>query len=97
MLGLMLLVFSFSCSPQGDSNDPFEKLTAYCIRECVIETSDSEICDTQCKCASEKLSNEYSKEEFVNLVQAITQNNTANLDSVQKLRNALDLCKDRSK
>jgi len=96
MLGLMLLVFSFSCSPQGDTNDPIEKLTAYCIRECVLETSDSEICDTECKCAAKKLTEEFSKEEFINILQNITETKTDNADAVQKLSNALEICKDRS-
>lgn len=97
LLGLVALVFIFSCSSQGDSESSIGKLAAYCIRECVIETSDSQICDTQCKCAASSLSDELSKQEFISLVQNITETNTNNLDAVQKLRNALDLCKDRSK
>jgi hypothetical protein len=46
---IVLAVFIFlpalsSCSPGW----PEERLNAYCIRECVINTSDPEICDTHC-------------------------------------------------
>ncbi|MGB2692873.1 MAG: hypothetical protein WBB48_08585 [Thermodesulfobacteriota bacterium] len=82
---LMLVVIS--CS---SGNDPNQELTSYCIRECVIETSASEICDTECKCAAEKLSSEYSKEDFANLVQAITQDQA---DSIKKLKNSLESCR----
>lgn len=58
-----------------------------------METSASEICDTECKCAAEKLSSEYSKEEFVNLVQAINENNAV---STEKLKNSLQSCRDLS-
>ena len=94
MLGLVLCVFAFSCGQQGDSSDPKEKLTAYCIRECVLETADSEICDTKCKCAAQNLSEEYSKEDFMNLVQDITQDKTDNVDSIDKLKHSLKSCKD---
>ncbi len=96
MLGLVLFVFAFSCGQQGDSNDPKEKLTAYCIRECVLETADSELCDTECKCATQNLSGEYSKENFISLVQNITETNTDNAVAVEKLSNTLEICKDRS-
>ncbi len=95
-LGLVLLVFVFSCSSQGDSESTIEKLAAYCIRECVIETADSEICDTECKCATHNLSSEYSKEDFANLVQAITQGKSEDLESLKKLKNSLISCKDNS-
>jgi len=89
----MLLLPIFSCSPQSESTDLNEKLKAHCIRECVLETSDSEICDTECKCASNKLSREFSKEEFTNLVQNIAETKVNNTDSVEKLQNAVDSCK----
>jgi len=57
-------------------------------------TSASEICDTQCKCVSEKLSSEYSNEDIGNLVQALTQDNA---DSIEKLKNSLASCRDESK
>ncbi len=96
MIALVLFVFAFSCGQQGDSSDPKEKLTAYCIRECVLETADSQLCDTECKCAASSLSDEFSKEEFLNLVQNITETNTDNADAVEKLSNTLEICKDRN-
>ena len=96
MLGLMVLVLSFSCSPQGDSNDPIEKLTGYCIRECVLETPDSQICDTECKCAAKKLSEEFSKEEFINLMQNITETKTDDAYAIGKLSTTLEICKTES-
>ena len=89
----MLLVFSFSCSSQGDSNDPIEKLTAYCIRQCVLSTAASELCDTKCKCAAKNLSDELSKEEFNNLVLDLSNANNPNPENVEKLSKALDSCK----
>lgn len=79
-----------SCS---SDYDPKQSLVSYCIRECVIETSASEICDTECKCAAEKLSSEYSEEDFINLVQAIKQEKA---DSIAKLTNSLQSCKELS-
>ena len=99
MIVLVLFVFAFSCGQQSDSNGPKEKLTAYCIRECVLETADSELCDTECKCAASSLSDEFSKEEFLNLVQNITEtntDNTDNADAIEKLSNTLEICKDRN-
>lgn len=58
-----------------------------------METSASEICDTQCKCAAEKLSSEYSKEDFATLVQAINENNTV---SIEKLKSSLESCRSSS-
>lgn len=93
VLSLMLLVLSFSCSSQGDSNDPIEKLAAYCIRECVLETSDSEICDTECKCAADKLSQTFSKDKFSKLVNGLTETNAVNPDSISELRKAFEICR----
>lgn len=56
----------------------------------MIESSASEICDTMCKCATEKLSSEYSKEDFGNLVQAIKNENAG---SIAKLTNSLQSCR----
>jgi len=93
LLGLVVLVFVFSCSSKGDSESSTEKLAAYCIRECVLETSDSQICDTECKCAASKLSGEFSKEKFISIVQNITETNGDNSDAVLKLSKALEICK----
>jgi len=93
LLGLVVFVFVFSCSSQGDSESSTEKLAAYCIRACVLETSDSQICDTECKCAASKLSGELSKENFISLVQNITETNGDNSDAVLKLSKALEICK----
>ncbi len=88
VLLITLMLLAASCS---SNNDPKQDLASYCIRECVIETSASEICDTECKCATEKLSSKYSTADFVNLVQSITQDNA---DSIEKLKNSLKTCKE---
>lgn len=90
-LVLCLLTFTISCTSE---NSPKSDLTSYCIRKCVLETAASEICDTQCRCAVDKLYDEYSKDDFVNLEQGITQDDR---DSLQKLKSSLELCKDSSK
>lgn len=90
----VVLIFVFSCSSQGDSENSIEKLTAYCVRECVVETGDPESCDTGCRCASEKLSSEYSNGDFAALVQAITQGKSESQESWQELANSLKSCKD---
>ncbi len=87
---LCLLLFTISCTSE---NSPKSELTSYCIRECVLETAASEICDTQCRYAVDKLYDEYSKVDFVNLEQGITQDDK---DSLQKLKSSLELCKDVS-
>jgi len=93
---LVLFVFVFSCSQEGGSNDSKEKLTAHCIRECVLETGASEICDTECRCSVQKLLGENSEADFKDLVQNITQDKTDNDSSVNKFKNALNSCKDLS-
>lgn len=88
-LVLCLLSFTLSCTSE---NDPKSELTSYCVRECVLETAASEICDTQCKCAVDKLYQEYS-DDFAKLEQGISRDDK---DSLQKLENSLESCKDVS-
>ena len=63
----------FFCGCSRDKKDPGERITAYCVRECVLETSDSETCDTKCKCAAKKLADGLSVKEFADLVNEILQ------------------------
>ena len=88
---LFLMLIVVSCS---SNKDPMQELTTSCIRDCVMETSDSELCDTACKCAALSLSDNLSKEEFLNLVQSINETNGDNQDSLSKLSNALKICMD---
>jgi len=85
------LLLSGSCT--RDSNDPGEELTAYCVRECVIETSDAEICDTRCKCAAEKLAYGISEQEFGKIAGALTGNDAPDEGYAVKFRTAFESCK----
>ena len=76
-----------------DSNDPGEELAAYCIRECVIETSDAEICDTRCKCAVENLERGTSEQEFRKIAGGISESDNPANEYVVKFKNAFDTCK----
>ncbi len=76
-----------------DSNDPGEELTAYCIRECVIETSDAEICDTRCKCAVENLERGTSEQEFRKIADGISKSDNPANEYVVKFKDAFDTCK----
>jgi hypothetical protein len=85
------VLLSWSCS--RDRENTVESLNAYCVRECVIDTSDSQICDTRCKCAVEKLAGGMSGEEFLSLVDGITKNDAASNEYIEKFKNAFDGCK----
>ena len=89
-MGFFLII---SCSTEKNPN---VDLVEYCIRQCVIETSDAEICDDQCKCAADKLSSQYSEQDFSALVQNLTQNEAGDSDSMEKLKNSLEHCKNKS-
>lgn len=93
MMVLVLMFLAGACGQDGDLKNDEYKLTTYCIRQCVLDTSASEICDTKCRCATQKLSSGYSNEEFSNLVQIITQAQ-ADVDGIEKFKDALDSCKD---
>lgn len=84
----MLLVFS--CGSQDNSKN---ELSAYCVRLCVESTGDPEICDTQCRCAADDLSSQYSDEDFSKFVQNITQKENEHNEYTEKLRNSLESCK----
>jgi len=90
-----LLIYT-SCSSTDTNENSAEKLSAYCIRECVLETGDSEICDTRCGCASKYLSEKLSKGEFSKLVIDITKGDSQDLeetDSEKQFKNAIKHCK----
>lgn len=94
----LLLIFSvfslhFSCSSQ---NTPQKDLADYCIRQCVLETGDSEICDTQCKCAAEKVSQQHSDKDLVTIVDALNQEDNNNSDIKDMLKRTLESCKKSS-
>ncbi len=87
---LPVLLFS-GCT--RDSNDPGEDLIAYCVRVCVIETSDAEICDTRCKCAVESLERGTSEQEFRNIAGGISKSDNPANEYVVELKDAYDKCK----
>ena len=92
MMVLSLFVLVYSCGQDGDSSDDVENLVSYCIRECVLETGASEICDTRCKCATQKLSSGLSKAEFRDLARNITQDQ-ADDRAIRMFKDALNNCK----
>ncbi|MEW6143617.1 MAG: hypothetical protein AB1598_01220 [Thermodesulfobacteriota bacterium] len=90
---LHIVLFWFlsgGCSPGPD--DPREDLIAYCVRECVIETSDSEICDTRCKCAVKNLEEETTAQELRKIASGITKNDDTTNEFVVKFRDAFKKC-----
>ncbi len=86
IMGVLLV---FSCGSQDNSKN---ELSAYCIRLCVGDTGDPEICDTQCRCAAENLSSQYTNEDFTEFVQNLTQNENEHNEYTEKLRNSLQSC-----
>ena len=85
-----------SCSGSNNSETPEARLNAHCIRECVLKTGASEICDTKCKCVSEILSEELSKDRFLNLVSSLTERDSQDsedAESVKEFKGALKRCK----
>ncbi len=91
---MVLVLFAYSCSRDKESKNLEEKLAAMCIRECVLETGGSEECDSSCRCAARKISNEYSKSDLTNLVQTLTQNGNDSTESILKFKNTLKSCRD---
>jgi len=82
----------FLCGCSRGSQDPAERLTAYCIRQCVLETSDSEVCDTKCKCAVETLAGDVPGREFAELVNEIIKNGPHAEDYIHKFKIAFVSC-----
>ena len=97
----LVLVFTFmliTCRGDRNSQTPGEKLDAYCVRECVLETGGSEVCDTICKCASNKLSAKLSRKEFAKLVSSITESGSGyegESEYLHEFKNAFGLCKSK--
>ena len=91
--GLLIfpLLISFGCSSASDK--PEDHLNAYCVRECVIETADSEICDTRCNCTVEKLSSGLTNQEFSDLAARITSNDAADAEDLSRFKDAFLSCK----
>lgn len=90
ILSLQLL----SCGGAADSENPEEKLKSYCVRQCVLETGDSSICDTRCKCAAVTLSDKLSAEELNSLLSSITGKDTQASDNAMKeFEKAFSHCK----
>jgi hypothetical protein len=83
-------MISGGCSPGPD--DPREDLTAYCVRECVIETSDSEICDTRCKCAVKYLEEGTSTQELRKIADGITKDDDSANEFIVQFRDAFKKC-----
>lgn len=90
--GLICLLLIVACNSPGDSGGPAEHLNAFCIRECVVETGDSEICDTRCKCAVEKLASALSVKELSELADGITRDRESGNEDIDKLRSAMESC-----
>ena len=89
LISALILV---SCSG-GNSDSPGEALKAYCIRECVLETADAEICDTRCGCAVDKLEASTSAEGLREIERAVTQSNDPDPGGEAKLfKEAFESC-----
>ncbi|MEM7009517.1 MAG: hypothetical protein AAF462_10325 [Thermodesulfobacteriota bacterium] len=98
MMVLVLILGAYSCGSDGgdDSNDDSDQdIVSLCIRECVQQTGASEICDTECKCAAEKLSSEYTDEEIQAHVENITQEKIRSAESISILKYALKSCREK--
>ena len=88
---LMSVLILVSCG--GDSDSPGEALKAYCIRDCVLETADAEICDTRCGCAVDKLAASTSAEGLREIERAVTQSNDPDPRGEAKLfKEAFESC-----
>lgn len=83
--------FLFLSCTRDSGGDPGENLRSYCIRECVTETSDAEICDTKCKCAVEKLANDTGG-EFGDIAKQIVENGPQAGEYIQKFGDAYSQC-----
>lgn len=89
LAGVFLLLPFVSCG----KDNPEERLSAYCVRECVIETADPEICDTRCKCAVEKLSSGLTSQEFSHLAARIASKDGADAEDLSRFNDAYQSCK----
>lgn len=89
---LISVLIMVSCSG-GNSDSPGEALKAYCIRECVLETADAEICDTRCGCAVDKLAASTSAEGLREIERSVTQSNDPDRGDGGKLfKEAFESC-----
>lgn len=74
LLASFLSLGLLSCGGNEDKGDPFQNLTGLCVRQCVLDTGDPSICDTECACASEKMSKELSKDQVDTLIGLLSNN-----------------------
>lgn len=91
-VSLLILTILIICGCSRDSKGPAERLTAYCIRECVIETAAAEICDTKCRCAVKKLAGDVSAKELAVLVKEITENGSRENVYMQRFKTEFEDC-----
>lgn len=96
-LVIMVMASAAALTACGDlsSQPPGEKLDTHCVRECVLETGAAEICDTVCKCASTKLSDKLSSDEFQKLVSSVTGSGSEDSEAdeyLKEYKNAFSLC-----
>ena len=85
-IGLALIV---SC---GSNNSPQEDINEFCIRLCVEETGEPEICDDRCKCAADDLMSKYSDKEITELTLELDQKGPDYDNSLDKLRKSFNSC-----
>ncbi len=81
---VLLILLSFGYSKSSD--DPKEHLNAYCVRECVIEAADSEICDTRCKCAVDKISSQLTSRKLSDFADRITSNDHVDAEDLSRFK-----------
>jgi hypothetical protein len=96
LFSLISSLLLISCGSTSSNETSSEKLSAYCIRECVLETGDSEICDARCDCTSKTLSEKLSKDEFSKLVIDITGGGSQDLEDTKSIKEftvAIKRCK----
>ena len=90
-VAMSTLLLILVCCTKDSGGGPGEKLRSYCIRECVLETSDAEICDTRCDCAVEKLSNDEGA-KFGDIANQIVENGPQAGEYIQKFGAAYSQC-----
>lgn len=88
-------LFIYTSCGINNQETPEEKLDAYCVRECVLESGDSSLCDTRCVCASKLLSEKLSNDEFSKLVIDITEGDSKGpegTESIKEFKDAIKHC-----
>jgi len=89
---LLSCIFLTVCKTPSNNGDELLKLTQFCIRSCVLETSAPEICDTRCMCAAKKIQQDMGEIQLKKFISDITSEKSNSKNAQRELAKAIQIC-----